>query len=81
MSKLLNRVRRGRTHNENGSSAAEYGLVITGVAAMSVTLVFAVGSLTGGALADACDKLDGNSNGTCETVTSVPAPSSVPPQN
>jgi Flp pilus assembly pilin Flp len=67
MSNPLSRVRRGRTHRENGSSAAEYGLMITGIAALSVTLVFAFGHMTGGNLANSCDLLDGNVNGTCET--------------
>ncbi len=81
MSNPLSRVRRGRALHEDGSSAAEYGLVITGIAALSVTLVFAFGHVTGGNLAESCDRLDGNSNGKCETGTLVPASPPVASQN
>ncbi|KQW53385.1 hypothetical protein ASC77_03635 [Nocardioides sp. Root1257] len=49
-----------RAHDETGSSAVEYGLLVAGIAALVVTVVFTLGGMVRDTLFDpGCDKLAG----------------------
>ncbi len=49
-----------RLHDERGSSAVEYGLLITGIAALIAAVVFLMGGMVRDTLFDpGCDKLAG----------------------
>ena len=52
---------------ERGASAVEYGLLIAGIAALIVVIVFALGPILQDAFGDTCDKVvtRQGSNGTC----------------
>jgi pilus assembly protein Flp/PilA len=50
-----------RAHDEAGSSAVEYGLIVAGIAAMVVAVVFIMGGMVRDTLFDpSCDKLAGH---------------------
>lgn len=50
-----------RLHDERGSSAVEYGLLITGIAALIAVVVFVMGGMVRDTLFDpGCDKLAGH---------------------
>lgn len=49
-----------RAHDEHGASAVEYGLLVAGIAAMVVAVVFLLGGLVRDTLFEpGCDKLAG----------------------
>ena len=51
---------------ERGASAVEYGLLIAGIAALIVTVVFLFGDALTGIFTDTCDKVTAQSTGpTC----------------
>jgi pilus assembly protein Flp/PilA len=52
---------------ERGASAVEYGLLIAGIAALIVVIVFALGPILQDAFGDTCDKVvtRPGSTGTC----------------
>ena len=51
---------------EHGASAVEYGLLIAGIAALIVTVVFLFGDALTGIFQDTCDKVTAESTGpTC----------------
>lgn len=45
------------SHNEQGASAIEYALLITGIAAVIVMAVFALGPVTKEMFTDTCDNV------------------------
>ena len=47
-----------RKTDENGASAVEYGLLVAGIAALVVVIVFAFGGVIKGAFKSTCDTLD-----------------------
>ncbi len=49
--------RRAAGHGEDGASAVEYGLLITGIAAVVVALIFALGGLVGALFDDSCEQI------------------------
>ena len=51
--------------DERGASAVEYGLLIAGIAALIVVVVFAFGDTITGIFTDTCEKV-GGSAATCE---------------
>ena len=51
--------------NERGASAVEYGLLIAGIAALIVIIVFAFGGVLKHIFADTCTKVSVSSGGTC----------------
>ena len=55
---LLNR---DRTTDEAGASAVEYGLLVGGIAAIIVVLVFALGGQVQALFNKTCDDIDSNS--------------------
>lgn len=57
---LLNRAER----DERGASAVEYGLLVGGIAAVIVVLVFALGGQVGGMFTDTCNTINTNSTST-----------------
>ncbi len=46
--------------DERGASAVEYGLLVAGIAAIVVLVVFALGDNIRDAFQDTCNNLDGN---------------------
>jgi pilus assembly protein Flp/PilA len=51
--------------DERGASAVEYGLLIAGIAALIVIIVFAFGGVLKHIFADTCTKVSVSSGGTC----------------
>lgn len=51
--------------DERGASAVEYGLLIAGIAALIVVVVFAFGETITGIFTDTCEAV-GGSGATCE---------------
>ena len=54
--------------DERGASAVEYGLLIAGIAALIVTVVFAFGGVVSGVFNDTCGAVSsgtGTTGGTC----------------
>ena len=53
--------------DERGASAVEYGLLIAGIAALIVVVVFALGPLLQDAFGNTCDTIsnEGNLGGDC----------------
>jgi len=49
--------RRRARLDEDGASAVEYGLLITGIAAVVVALIFAFGGLVGALFDDSCEQI------------------------
>jgi pilus assembly protein Flp/PilA len=50
---------------ERGASAVEYGLLIAGIAALIVIIVFAFGGVLKHIFADTCTKVSVSSGGSC----------------
>ncbi len=60
--------RKQRPHgapDEHGASAVEYGLLISGVAAMIVVIVFVFGQAIAGSILDTCDQVATANGSTC----------------
>ena len=53
--------------NEDGASAVEYGLLVAGIAALIVVIVFALGGVIKNAFSSTCGKI---SDGASATATS-----------
>jgi pilus assembly protein Flp/PilA len=53
--------------DERGASAVEYGLLIAGIAALIVIIVFAFGGVLKHIFADTCTKVSVSSGGTCSS--------------
>ena len=51
--------------DERGASAVEYGLLVAGIAALIVIIVFAFGGVIKHIFADTCKKVSVSSGGTC----------------
>lgn len=49
---------RGRTADESGASAVEYGLLVTAIAAVIVIIVFALGGLVDDMFGHTCDEIN-----------------------
>ena len=64
------RERRAERADERGASAVEYGLLVAGIAALIVTIVFLLGDQVTGAFDDTCDTIAGN--GTAVEANCVP---------
>jgi pilus assembly protein Flp/PilA len=60
MDKLRNVLRR---RNEDGASAVEYGLLVAGIAALIVAVVFLFGNMIGGVFKSTCNNVASNVNG------------------
>jgi pilus assembly protein Flp/PilA len=52
-----------RTKSERGASAVEYGLLIAGIAALIVVIVFAFGDNLKGVFEDTCKSVSGGAAG------------------
>jgi pilus assembly protein Flp/PilA len=50
---------------ERGASAVEYGLLIAGIAALIVVIVFALGPILQDAFGDTCDEISTVQGGNC----------------
>lgn len=61
---LRNMFTMHRDRNERGASAVEYGLLIGGIAAVVIVLVFALGGQIGGIFDKTCTDIDTNSSAT-----------------
>jgi pilus assembly protein Flp/PilA len=51
--------------DERGASAVEYGLLIAGIAALIVVIVFALGPILQDAFGDTCDTIQSKQGGVC----------------
>ena len=51
--------------DERGASAVEYGLLIAGIAALIIVVIFAFGGVLKHIFADTCKKVSVSSGGTC----------------
>jgi pilus assembly protein Flp/PilA len=51
--------------DERGASAVEYGLLIAGIAALIVVVVFAFGSVIKNVFSNTCKAVGGSSSGSC----------------
>ena len=49
--------------NERGASAVEYGLLVAGIAALIVAIVFLLGGQIQSAFSDTCDAVAGGADG------------------
>lgn len=56
---------RFESRDERGASAVEYGLLIAGIAALIVLVVFAFGGQIQGIFTDTCDAIQGTGTQTC----------------
>lgn len=58
---------RHRTRDESGASAVEYGLLIAGIAALIVAVVFLFGGMVQHVFSNSCGTVAGtiSSNGSC----------------
>ena len=61
-------VRRLESRDEDGASAVEYGLLIAGIAALIITVVFFFGGAVSELFTDTCDSVDTGSAGSLECV-------------
>ena len=51
--------------DERGASAVEYGLLIAGIAALIVVVVFAFGGALSGIFTDTCNSVGASGGGSC----------------
>jgi len=50
--------------SDDGASAVEYGLLVAGIAALIVVIVFAFGGIIKNAFKDTCEQVAGKGSGT-----------------
>lgn len=60
-----NLVHQRRQQDETGASAVEYGLLVGGIAAIIVVLVFALGSQVQELFTDTCTAVEGQTTAQC----------------
>jgi pilus assembly protein Flp/PilA len=61
MLKFLQSYMITRTKSDEGASAVEYGLLVAGIAALIVLVVFALGGVIQGTFTDTCNAVGGAS--------------------
>jgi pilus assembly protein Flp/PilA len=54
---MLQFIRSIGKRNEDGASAVEYGLLVAGIAALIVAIVFAFGGVISGVFKNTCNKI------------------------
>jgi pilus assembly protein Flp/PilA len=67
---MLAYLRKATTRSaDEGASAVEYGLLVAGIAALIVIIVFALGGVIQNAFKDTCDQMvnSGGITGNCNT--------------
>jgi pilus assembly protein Flp/PilA len=62
---LISRPPLSSRRTERGATAVEYGLLITGVAALIVLAVYAFGGSVFGLFTDSCDAVTDQTGGAC----------------
>jgi pilus assembly protein Flp/PilA len=60
---MLQFLRHTASRDESGASAVEYGLLIAGVAALIVLIVFAFGGVVSGLFSDSCGTISNTVQG------------------
>lgn len=60
--------------NDDGASAVEYGLLVAGIAALIVAVVFLFGGFIKGIFNNTCETVNNNGQATAGTDTSCTAP-------
>ncbi len=60
---MLELIRNFMKKDEDGASAVEYGLLVAGIAALIVLIVFAFGGVIKGIFSDTCTKVANGSGG------------------
>jgi pilus assembly protein Flp/PilA len=63
--RLISRPSLSSRRTERGATAVEYGLLITGVAALIVLAVYAFGGSVFGLFTDSCDAVTDQTGGAC----------------
>ena len=58
---MLELIKNWTNKDEDGASAVEYGLLVAGIAALIVLIVFAFGGMIKGVFTDTCDTIKTNS--------------------
>ena len=73
---LTNRITSLARRDEDGASAVEYGLLVAGIAALIVAIVFLFGGIIKGAFTDTCGAVssEGTAGATCELTHRVTSP-------
>ena len=64
MSKIIQLLRR---RDDSGASAVEYGLLVAGIAALIVTVVFLFGGVIQNSFSSTCGKISANSGTSSST--------------
>lgn len=68
---LRNMFTMRRHENERGASAVEYGLLIAGIAALVVVIVFAFGGVIQGAFDGTCEEVAAGTTATADDAACV----------
>ncbi len=75
----MTRIRQLRARRDDGASAVEYGLLVAAIAAIVVTVVFAIGNFVQDAFEDTCtnintatDDADAATDHACDTHALTP---------
>jgi pilus assembly protein Flp/PilA len=64
---MLEMIRNWTKHDENGASAVEYGLLVAGIAALVVLIVFAFGGVIKNVFDKTCKSVAGGASGAAST--------------
>ncbi|WP_299057773.1 Flp family type IVb pilin [uncultured Nocardioides sp.] len=75
---LVDRLSPFRSRDERGASAVEYGLLVAGIAAVIVGVVFFLGGNITGAFSDTCTKVGAKVSGDGTSKTCEDAPATTP---
>ena len=67
---MLELIRNFMNKDEDGASAVEYGLLVAGIAALIVLIVFSFGGIIKEVFSDTCDTVKNNSTGVTAACTS-----------
>jgi pilus assembly protein Flp/PilA len=67
MSDFFRRLTNSRRHSEDGASAVEYGLLVAGIAALIVAIVFLLGGVIKSSFSKTCGAISakGSASATC----------------
>ena len=70
---MLTRIRKVIASADQGASAVEYGLLVAGIAALIVAIVFLFGGFIGDIFSDTCATINANGTNTQGTAASCGA--------
>ena len=64
---MLELIKNWTNKDEDGASAVEYGLLVAGIAALIVLIVFAFGGVISGVFDNTCKSVSGGASGPAAT--------------